>query len=222
MAKLSVLIVEDDPMVLDINKNFLSKVQGFVFAGEASTGKEAYEKIIRVKPDLILLDMFLPDMSGMELFLQLRKERVPADIIMITAARDAPTVQEAVRLGAFDYLIKPFRFERFQRALHDYLQLVRQQPASGIYAQQEIDTIFGHKEDEATLPKGLNDMTMKQILEGLMEIDGPVTSEQLAQSVGMARVTVRKYLDFLATTEKVTIDLKYGTVGRPTKYYSIK
>ena len=222
MAKLSVLIVEDDPMVLDINKNFLSKVQGFVFAGEASTGKEAYEKIIRLKPDLILLDMFLPDMSGMELFLRLRKERVPADIIMITAARDAPTVQEAVRLGAFDYLIKPFRFERFQRALQDYLQVIRQQPASGIYAQQEIDTIFGHKEDEVALPKGLNDMTMKQILEGLVEIGGPVTSEQLAQNVGMARVTVRKYLDFLATTKKVTIDLKYGTVGRPTKYYSIK
>ncbi|MGM9950140.1 MAG: response regulator [Lysinibacillus sp.] len=222
MANLSVLIVEDDPMVLDINKNFLSKVPGFVYAGEASTGKEAYEKIIQLKPDLILLDMFLPDMSGMDLFLRLRKERIPSDIIMITAARDAPTVQEAVRLGAFDYLIKPFRFERFERALHDYLRLIKRQPTNGMYAQQEIDSIFGHKEDETTLPKGLNDMTMKQILEGLVEIGAPVTSEQLAQNVGMARVTVRKYLDFLATTGKVTIDLKYGTVGRPTKYYSLK
>ena len=222
MANLSVLIVEDDPMVLEINKNFLDKIDGFAYAGEATTGKEAYEKITQLKPDLILLDMFLPDMSGMDLFLRLRRERIPSDIIMITAARDAPTVREAVRLGAFDYLIKPFRFERFQRALHDYLRLIRQQPANGIYAQQEIDHIFGHKEDEAALPKGLNDMTMKQILEGLVGIGTPVTSEQLAKSVGMARVTVRKYLDFLATIEKVTIDLKYGTVGRPTKYYSLK
>ncbi len=222
MANLSVIIVEDDPMVLEINKNFLNKVKGFVYAGEASTGKEAYEKIAQLKPDLILLDMFLPDMSGMDLFLRLRKERISSDIIMITAARDVPTVQEAVRLGAFDYLIKPFRFERFERALQDYLRLIKQQPVSGIYAQQEIDNIFGHKEDEATLPKGLNDITMKQILEGLVEISAPVTSEQLAKNVGMARVTVRKYLDFLANTGKVTIDLKYGTVGRPTKYYSLK
>ena len=222
MTKLSVLIVEDDPMVLEINKNFLSKVKGFEYIGEASTGKDAYEKTIQLKPDLILLDMFLPDMSGMDLFLRLRKERIPSDIIMITAARDTATVQEAVRLGAFDYLIKPFRFERFERALHDYLRLIKQQPVSGIYDQQKIDNIFGYKEDEATLPKGLNDITMKQILEGLVEMSAPVTSEQLAIKVGMARVTVRKYLDFLANTGKVTIDLKYGTVGRPTKYYLLK
>lgn len=223
MTNLSVLIVEDDPMVLEVNKGFLSKINGFVCIGEASTAKEAYEQILLLKPDLILLDMFLPDLSGMDLFLRLRNERIPSDIIMITAARDAPTVQEAVRLGAFDYLIKPFRFERFHRALQDYLRHVKQQPINGIYGQKEIDSIFGHKEEEETsLPKGLNDMTMKQIMEGLQAIGAPVTSEQLAQNVGMARVTVRKYLDFLANKEKVTIDLKYGTVGRPTKYYSLK
>lgn len=225
MRNLSVLIVEDDPMVLEVNKGFLSKINDYVCIGEASTAKEAYEKIVQLKPDLILLDMFLPDLSGMDLFLRLRNEKIPSDIIMITAARDAPTVQEAVRLGAFDYLIKPFRFERFQRALQDYISYSKQQPVNGLLGQQEIDSIFGHKENEefeASLPKGLNDITMRQILVGLKAAGSAVTSEQLAQNVGMARVTVRKYLDFLAHKEKVTIDLKYGTVGRPTKYYSLK
>lgn len=222
MTNLTVLIVEDDPMVLEVNKGFLNKINGFVCIGEASTAKEAYEKILLLKPNLILLDMFLPDLSGMDLFLRLRSERIPSDIIMITAARDAPTVQEAVRLGAFDYLIKPFRFGRFQRALQDYVRHIKQQPANGLYGQQEIDSMFGHKEEETSLPKGLNDMTMKQILEGLKAVGTPITSEQLAQNVGMARVTVRKYLDFLAHEGKVAIDLKYGTVGRPTKYYSLK
>lgn len=222
MTKLSVFIVEDDPMVLEVNKGFLSKINDFVCIGEASTAKDAYEKILQLKPDLILLDMFLPDFSGMDLFLRLRNERIPSDIIMITAARDAPTVQEAVRLGAFDYLIKPFRFERFHRALQDYIRYSKQQPVNGLYGQQEIDSMLGLKEEEASLPKGLNEMTMKQIVEGLQAVDSAVTSEQLAQSVGMARVTVRKYLDFLAHKEKVVIELKYGTVGRPTKYYSLK
>lgn len=94
MSNLSVFIVEDDPMVLEVNKGFLNKLNGFQLVGESVNGREAYDKIIRKKPNLILLDMFLPDMTGMELFLKLRAERVPSDIIMITAARDAPTVQE--------------------------------------------------------------------------------------------------------------------------------
>lgn len=222
MTNLTVLIVEDDPMVLELNKSFLSNIQGFEYIGEATTGKEAYEKVQQLKPNLILLDMFLPDISGIDLFLRLRNERISVDVILITAARDAPTVQEAVRLGAFDYLIKPFRFERFQRALQDYFIHIKKQPTNGLYAQQEIDYIFGHKEDGISLPKGLNEITMNQIIEGLREVNMPITSEQLAQHVGIARVTARKYLDFLANKGKATIDLKYGTVGRPTKYYSLK
>ncbi|CAM5189756.1 Response regulator OS=Lysinibacillus sphaericus OX=1421 GN=LS41612_06050 PE=4 SV=1 [Lysinibacillus sphaericus] len=120
MSKLTVFIVEDDPMVLEVNKGFLNKMTGFQLIGEAVNGRDAYEKIIIQKPNLILLDMFLPDMTGMELFLKIRAQRIPSDIIMITAARDAPTVQESLRLGAMDYLIKPFRFDRFEKALQQY------------------------------------------------------------------------------------------------------
>jgi len=223
MTKISVFIVEDDPMVLEVNKGFLAKLPEYECIGEAQNGKEGYEKIKELQPDLILLDMYLPDIAGIDFFIKLRSERIPSDVIMITAARDATTVQEAVRLGAFDYLIKPFRFDRFQKALHHYYLHTKVQPKSSIYGQQEIDQIFGHKENEApSLPKGLNDITMNQIFEELKKVQTPIPSEQLAQNVGMARVTVRKYLDFLATTGKVKIHLKYGTVGRPTKYYSLK
>lgn len=222
MSNLSVFIVEDDPMVLEVNKGFLNKLNGFQLVGESVNGREAYDKIIRKQPNLILLDMFLPDMTGMELFLKLRAERVPSDIIMITAARDAPTVQEALRLGAIDYLIKPFRFERFEKALQQYKSSTKKLQSSQAFNQEDIDKWLGIQHETTELPKGLNTITMQQILDYLTTHRAAITSEQLAQNVGMARVTVRKYLDFLATKGTVSIELQYGTVGRPTKYYSIK
>ncbi|MEO4054328.1 response regulator [Solibacillus sp. CAU 1738] len=222
MTNISVLIVEDDPMVLEVNKGFLDKLTGFKLIGEATTGTEAYKKIVDLQPNLILLDMFLPDMTGIELFLKLRNERIPSDIIMITAARDVSTVQETIRMGAVDYLIKPFRFERFQKALQEYYRSTKNSPKNATLKQEDVDLWLGRQEDGIQLPKGLNEITMKQITDELIENNAPITSEHLAQNVGMARVTVRKYLDFLASKGKVHIDLKYGTVGRPTKYYSLK
>ncbi len=223
MPTMSVYIVEDDPMVLEVNKNFLNKLVNFKLIGDSQTGEQAFKQITMLKPDLVLLDMYLPDISGIDLFLKLRNERIPCDVIMITAARDAKTVQEALRMGAVDYLVKPFRFERFEKALQNYYQTSRKISSSSTLAQEEIDQLLGNENEQITsLPKGLNDITMKQILDGLLEIDDPITSEQLAQNVGMARVTVRKYLDFLANKGKVHIDLRYGSVGRPTKYYSLK
>ncbi len=222
MTTISIFIVEDDPMVLEVNKSFLDRMTGFTLIGEAQTCEEAYKQIVKYKPNLVLLDMYLPDKPGIELLQKIRNEQIPCDVIMITAARDAKTVQDVIRMGAFDYLIKPFRFERFQTALQNYSSTLKKMRTQSTIKQEDVDEWLGLKHDESSLPKGLNDLTMKQILEGLIENNAPITSEQLAQNVGMARVTVRKYLDFLAGKGKVHIDLKYGTVGRPTKYYSSK
>ncbi|QED46169.1 response regulator [Cytobacillus dafuensis] len=222
MTKISVYIVEDDPMVLEVNKGFLEKMNGFTLMGAATNGKDAVAEIKMLKPNLVLLDMFLPDISGMEILVELRTERIPCDIIMITAARDAVTIREVMRLGAVDYMVKPFRFERFQKSLQDYYKMAKKITGLNLLKQEDIDEWLGSSENEVELPKGLNELTMKQILLGLGGAAMPVTAEQLGQNLGMARVTVRKYLDFLAIKEKVDIEMQYGYVGRPTKYYSLK
>lgn len=224
MTNITVFIVEDDPMVLEVNKSFLKQTKGFTLIGESQSGEQAFKEIIKKKPDLVLLDMYLPDISGQDLFYKIRNERLPIDIIMITAARDAKTVQELLRLGAFDYIVKPFRLERFQQALENYARFRKKLTNKSEVKQDDIDDYYGYmKESQLTkeLPKGLNEITMKQITDKLKEINSPVTAEQLAKNTGMARVTVRKYLDYLASIGEVKIDLKYGTVGRPTKYYSL-
>lgn len=222
MDNISVFIVEDDPMVLEVNRNFLEKLTGFTLIGTAANGEDAITKIKNVKPNLVLLDMFLPDISGMEIMVELRSERLPCDIIMITAARDAVTIREVMRLGAVDYMVKPFRFERFQKSLQDYYKMAKKISGLNELKQDDIDEWLGSEASEGDLPKGLNELTMKQILLGLGKEVIPVTAEQLGKNLGMARVTVRKYLDFLAFNGKVQIDMQYGQIGRPTKYYSLK
>lgn len=222
MAELAVYIVEDDPMVLEVNKGFLQKMSGFKLIGESMEGKPAIEQIRELQPDLILLDMYLPDMTGMELLKLIRTEDVQSDVIMITAARDALTIREALRFGAVDYLVKPFRFERFKEALLKFSKNHMKFYTVDVMKQEEIDIWIGSTGETSELPKGLNKFTMDQVYAGLKSEGKALTAEQLAQKVGMARVTVRKYLDFLSNEGKVHIELQYGNVGRPTRYYSIK
>ncbi|WP_301107915.1 response regulator [Sporosarcina sp.] len=222
MAELAVYIVEDDPMVLEVNKGFLRKLGGFKLIGESMEGKPAIEQIRELQPDLILLDMYLPDMTGMELLKLIRMEGVSCDVIMITAARDALTIQEALRFGAVDYLVKPFRFERFQEALLKFSKNHWKFHSVDKLKQEDIDVWMGSTRKVSELPKGLNEFTMEQVHSGLKNEGVPLTAEQLAQKVGMARVTVRKYLDFLSIDGKVHIELQYGNIGRPTRYYSVK
>lgn len=222
MDKLTVYIIEDDPMVLEVNKGFLQRLDGFKLVGEAAEGKPAIGDIHKLQPDLIFLDMYLPDMSGLELLRELRLENISSDVIMITAARDAVTIREALRFGAVDYLVKPFRFERFQEALQKFSKNYWKFNTIDKLKQEDIDLWIGSAEKISALPKGLNEFTLEQIFVGLKNEEHPLTAEQLAQKVGMARVTVRKYLDFLSVNGKVRIELQYGNIGRPTRYYSIK
>ena len=219
-----VVIVEDDPMVLEVNKGFLENTPMFSLVGTATTGKAALEIIKEKKPDLVLLDVFLPDISGMEVLYTLRAEELPVDVIMITAAKDVKTVQNIVRYGAVDYLVKPFNFERFQRALDKYAKMWNKFNKDQVISQEDIDD-FKNKNDldekEDTLPKGLSEITLKQVMDAISSRKEPVTAEQLAADLGMARVTVRRYLSYLSKTNRIKMQVEYGKVGRPSNYYFV-
>lgn len=215
--------MEDDPMVLEVNKSFLEQLLLFQYIGNADTGEKALAYLSNHKADLVLLDIYLPDMSGVDLLYEIRKANIKTDVIAITAARDAKTVHELFRLGTIDYLVKPFRIERFRIALENYERMWEKLRNGNALSQADIDdwgeqnyTLRGQ-----SLPKGLSDSTLKQIFLGLSKQQHSVTSEDLAKSLGLARVTVRRYLDYLETEGKVKVEMAYGSVGRPTHYYSI-
>ncbi|WP_077597115.1 response regulator [Oceanobacillus kimchii] len=219
----NVMIVEDDPMVQEVNKSFLEKMEGFHLQFCSESGKTVLDKAMESPPDLILLDMFLPDISGLDVLQEIRQKELPSDVILITAARDAKTIQQVFRLGAVDYLVKPFRFNRFQQALENYKKMWMKLLWSQSLSQEDIDDWNKQKNNMKTdsPPKGLSEITLKQIYMALLDQQRPVTAEELAEKMGMARVTVRRYLEHLEKQERITVQIEYGKVGRPSHNYSV-
>ena len=115
-----VLIVEDDPMVAKINEQYIGRKKQFQVVGKCRDGKSALEFLESHPVDLVIMDVFMPQMDGFETLRQIRKRQISVEAIMVTAANDRESLEEALRLGIVDYLMKPFTFERFQMALEKF------------------------------------------------------------------------------------------------------
>ncbi len=216
------MIVEDDPMVMEVNKQYIEDVEGFTVIGTAETGCKAVEIISKIVPNLVLLDIYLPDKSGLETLKEIRQLNIPTDVIAVTAARDADTIQQVFRLGAVDYIIKPFKFQRIKSALENYRQLFNRLTEKEALNQDDIDQIKSATKQNFSseeLPKGLTEVTMKQVMLLLMKGGVSLSAEEVAEGIGLARVTARRYLDYLEKTGRVKLEAQYGSVGRPVNRY---
>ncbi|GAW91222.1 chemotaxis protein CheY [Calderihabitans maritimus] len=218
------VIVEDDPMVMQVNWEYIEQIGGFEIVGTAKTGTEALQVIEELRPELVILDIYLPDMDGVETLLELRKRNIPTDVILVTAARDVETIQKVFRYGAVDYIIKPFKFERIKTALESYKELYQKMNQKESLDQEEIDRIrtITPATSRETLPKGLSEVTMKQVLLYLLKRKESLSAEEVAEGIGLSRVTARRYLEYLEKIGKVELEMQYGSVGRPVNRYYIK
>lgn len=224
--KIKVVLIEDDPMVQQVNKAFIEKVSGYNVIGTAANGMEGIEKVEALKPDLVILDVFMPKKDGLETIYQLRKNRTKVDVIIISAANDKETIQTMLQNGALDYIIKPFKFERIQYALERFKDYLAHLNPKGGVSQKELDILFSGKQmrqnNQNSIPKGLNELTLKQIATFLQEQTESKSAEEVAEGVGMARVTARRYLEYLEKIGKIKLDMQYGGVGRPVNRYLMK
>lgn len=221
---IDVVIVEDDPMVVEVNRGFVSAVPGFRVAGVARTGREAVDMVKQLKPDLVLLDIYLPDMDGVTALQEMRRLDLPTDVIAVTAAQDARTIQNVFRYGAIDYVIKPFKFLRLKAALNSYENLHNRFKRQTKMNQAEVDSLAksrGQQFDEE-IPKRLNELTLKQIYLYLLKEGRALSAEEVAEGIGLARVTARRYLDYLEKSGKVMLGMQYGSIGRPVNRYKVR
>lgn len=216
---IGVLIVEDDPMVAEFNKRYLEQVEGFVLKGIASSVDEALRILKREGIDLILLDIYMPGQSGLELLSQIRKVGKGVDVIVVSAASDSYSIKKALQHGAVDYLIKPFEFNRFYEALTAYRGRASLMQGHGKLSQVDLDKQIFNKSSISKpndLPKGLNRGTLKLVWEHIQGMDNaPFSTEEIAQRVGISRVSMRKYLGFLNQIGVLETEVLYGSVGRP-------
>lgn len=218
-----ILIVEDDPMVADLNSRLIQTMDNFEVAGIANDAGEAQVFLEKNSVDLILLDIYMPGMNGLQFLTKVREAQCPVDVLVVSAARDSQSIQTALRSGAVDYLIKPFDFDRLRQALLAYANRSRLIRSHDKLTQQDLDTRVLSKDhtdpESGNLPKGLDRHTLAMIGACLREIGEPFTTEELSQKVGISRVSVRKYLDYFCDIGRLEKEASYGAVGRPVFRY---
>lgn len=226
MDTIDLVLVEDDPMVMAVNEEFVMRAGGFRIIGKAQSGTEAVKVLTALHPRLAVLDIYLPDLDGLHVLKRIRQEGIPTDVIMITAAHDVTTIQEFLRLGVIDYIIKPFKFQRIANALTKYREYVEEISSRTALDQGVLDSLLHRNtlDDERraeanTLPKGLREITLKQIFNFLVEKNREVSAEEVAEGIGLARVTARRYLEYLEKSGKVKLETRYGSIGRPVNKY---
>lgn len=225
MQKVEVLIVEDDLRIIDINRRFVSKIEGFDVIATATNGAEAKELLTFMQPHLVLLDVYLPDMLGTDLVWHVRQHHRSVDIMMITAAKEIEMVQEALRGGVYDYIVKPLVFERFRERLESYRQHLWRTKEVGEVDQEVIDQILTRnlqpgKTRETAMPKGIDLLTLEKVIQAIRRTgEKGVSAEEIGKVIGTSRTTARRYLEYLVLEKKARADLLYGTVGRPERKY---
>lgn len=218
---INVLVVEDDPMVSQLHEHYLSQIKGFELCDIAGNGDEALSLLAENSYDLLILDVFMPTMDGLQLLAKIREAGYDVDVIIVSAANDKDKIKLALRLGAVDYIIKPFEFERFNLALNNYLKRYHIVEDQTVLVQSELDKTIIRQEEQVvvSLPKGLDKNTLATVWDCIKNIEGMFTTEEVAAMVGISRVSIRKYLEFLKTLHLLKLDLHRGSVGRPVYKY---
>jgi response regulator of citrate/malate metabolism len=220
---ISVVVIDDDFRVARIHSSFVSRVDGFQVVGVAHSGAEAMQVVKGVEPDLILLDLYLPDVFGLDLLNQLRVEGLRSDVIVISAGNDSKTVQQAVQLGVTNYLLKPFTLADLHQRLEDYRRNWSSRPPYRVGDQSEIDRLFGRTGTSLfeELPKGLSAETATLIVTEVANSSSGLSASECAERVGVSRVSARRYLEHYVSRGLMSVSLRYGNAGRPERGYAL-
>ena len=220
-----VLIVEDDPMVAMINEQYIKRNKNFTVVGKCKDGRSAISFLEANEVDLMILDVYMPLMNGFEALRAIRNKNISVDVIMVTAANDRDSLEEALHLGIVDYLVKPFTVDRFCVALDKFIAQYSALRGMNTLDQSNIDYIIdnSHRKSEELYPKGIQEKTLETIMEYLTKHSGEwLTGEAIADGVNISVVTVRRYMSYLSDSGKVLGEMDYETGGRPCMKYQMK
>ncbi|MBM2618627.1 response regulator [Actinoplanes sp. LDG1-06] len=215
-----VLVVDDDFMVARIHRGYVDRVPGYRTVGTVHTGADALAQVAELRPDLVLLDIYLPDLSGLEVLKRLRSGGDGPDVLAVTAARDVQTVRSALHGGVVHYLLKPFTFDVLRDRLERYAAAYERLAETTDVDQADVDDLFvALRTAAAPLPKGLTADTSLLIAEAMRASDGDLSAAECAERIGLSRVSTRRYLEHFVTAGKAEVRLRYGSAGRPQRRY---
>ncbi|MFJ7136449.1 response regulator [Streptomyces fungicidicus] len=221
---IEVLVVDDDFRVARVHRAYVERLDAFRVVGVAGTGEQALAAVEGLRPDLVLLDLYLPDVFGLDVIPRLRAAGHDCDVMVISAAREADAVRGAVRHGVVDYLLKPFDFEDLRGRLERYAVQRGRLRDTVVRGQADVDRVLAGAAGAAgpvapVLPKGMSAETAGLIERTLREADGTLSATECAGLTGVSRVSARRYLEHFHTMGTVEVSLRYGATGRPERRY---
>jgi two-component system CitB family response regulator len=216
------VVVDDDYRVASIHAAYVGKVEGFEVIAQAHTAAAAVEAVDELKPELLLLDLYLPDEHGLDRVARLRRDdHPPVDVIVITAAKDADSVRAAMQHGALHYLLKPFSFPALRDKLLSYAQMRSRLDRLRVTDQRGVDRVFGalRATNQLAGAKGKSDYTLATVERLLADTGEDLSATEVAERTGMSRATAQRYLTHLHDLGRVAVRLRYGASGRPEHGY---
>lgn len=227
MSKIKTAIAEDDFRIADIHEKFLTNFKEIEVVGKALNGEQTLQLLQSKHPDLLLLDVYMPDMLGADLLPVIREHFPKMGIIIVTAATDKTFIEKALSYGVENYLIKPVNKDRFDEVILEYVKkhslLISNQEVNQSY----VDLLFGKEKTERTgksagLPKGIDEITLRKVKAVLFQQREGLSAEEVGQEIGASRITARRYLEYLSSIKEAKTEVVYGIVGRPErKYYPV-
>jgi len=220
---LRIAIVEDDPQNVEIQRRFLQRIANTELCGIAHSVQEAQDLVDVFAPQLVLLDVHLPDGNGLELLRQWRMANQQVDVILITAAKEVDTLRTALHAGVFEYILKPLAFDRLEDAINRYskhrarlnqLEMIQQDQVDAV---MPINDVSGQGKSIRP-PKGIDALTLDKVRARMQHIEH-LNAEELGVEIGASRTTARRYLEYLVSTQELVAEVSYGQVGRPERRY---
>lgn len=224
MNSITTLIVEDEPLLAEILVDTIKQFPQYKVVGIADKQENAKKMIRMYQPQLILLDNFLPDGKGIELIKHTVNMHYTGRIIFITADNHMDTISEALRLGVFDYLIKPVHYQRLQHTLERFCRYRSSLRSSEQANQTHVDALFNIQAKENTVAdcatqRGIDDTTLTRVRLIFSDPTALHTADSLARLLGSSKTTARRYLEYGVKEKFLDAEINYGKVGRPERVY---
>ncbi|WP_029686440.1 response regulator [Tatumella saanichensis] len=221
-TKMDVLIVEDEGSMADLHAELVSQFVGLQVVGVATTLAEAKALAEQHHPQLILLDNYLPDGQGITLISSPDFNRVRCSVIFITAASDMHTCSQAIRSGAFDYILKPVSLKRLRQSLQNFICFSEQQREWKVVDQQNVDLLYqlqSKNSRQQRIDKGIDAATLTRIKQLFAAHSGHRSVDEVMTESGLSKTTVRRYLEYCVRTGYLQVELLYGNIGHPRRLY---
>ena len=213
-----VLVVEDDFRVARLHADLAAAVPGMEVVGVVHTAADALARAEAERPDLVLVDEYLPDERGTSLI-----GRIDAAVILISAETDAAVIRRAIARGAVNVVLKPFAPGVLQQRLLAFGRFW-DSLGSGQTDQRGVDrslAVLREGDSPAgAMPKGRSAVTADAVREALQRAADALTAQDVAEATGVSRATAQRYLADLVAAGRVELGLRYGTTGRPEHRYT--